>query len=53
MHIILVSSRLAGAKSLTLTNRHLIVGLLLTAVLVFSLTLGPPRASAAPPAVHG
>jgi hypothetical protein len=40
MHIILVSSRLTGAKSLTLTNRHLIVGLLLGALLVFSLTLG-------------
>ncbi len=40
MHIILVSSRLAGAKSLTLTSRHLIVGLLLAALLVFSLTLG-------------
>jgi len=40
MHIILVSSRLAGAKSLTLTNRHLIAGALFLAVLVFSLTLG-------------
>jgi len=40
MHIILVSSKLAGAKSLTLTNRHLIVGLLIAASLVFSLTLG-------------
>ena len=40
MHIILVSSRLAGAKSLTLTNRHLIAGALFMALLVFSLTLG-------------
>ena len=40
MHIILVSSKLAGAKSLTLTNRHLVVSLLLGALLVFSLTLG-------------
>jgi murein DD-endopeptidase MepM/ murein hydrolase activator NlpD len=40
MHIILVSSRLAGAKSLTLTNRHLIAAMMLTGVLVFSLTLG-------------
>jgi murein DD-endopeptidase MepM/ murein hydrolase activator NlpD len=40
MHIILVSSKLGGAKSLTLTNRHLIVGLLFGALLVFSLTLG-------------
>ena len=40
MHIILVSSRLGGAKSLTLTNRHLVVSLLLGALLVFSLTLG-------------
>jgi murein DD-endopeptidase MepM/ murein hydrolase activator NlpD len=40
MHIILVSSKLGGAKSLTLTNRHLVVSLLLGALLVFSLTLG-------------
>jgi murein DD-endopeptidase MepM/ murein hydrolase activator NlpD len=40
MHIILVSSRLAGAKSLTLTNRHLIAGALSVFVLVLSLTLG-------------
>jgi murein DD-endopeptidase MepM/ murein hydrolase activator NlpD len=40
MHIILVSSRLAGAKSLTLTNRHLFAGALFMAFLVFSLTLG-------------
>jgi murein DD-endopeptidase MepM/ murein hydrolase activator NlpD len=40
MHIILVSSRLGGAKSTTLTSRHLVAGLLLIAVLVFSLTLG-------------
>jgi murein DD-endopeptidase MepM/ murein hydrolase activator NlpD len=40
MHIILVSSRLAGAKSLTLTHRHLIAGMLIMAVLVLSMTLG-------------
>ena len=43
MHIILVSSRLAkGAKarSLTLTNGHLIVGTVFVALLVSSLTLG-------------
>lgn len=40
MHIILVSSRLGGAKSLTLTHRHLIAGVLFMAVLVLSLTLG-------------
>lgn len=40
MHIILVSSRLAGAKSLTLTNRHLIAAAMFMAMLVFSLTLG-------------
>jgi murein DD-endopeptidase MepM/ murein hydrolase activator NlpD len=40
MHIIIVSSKLGGAKSLTLTNRHFIAGMMLTAVLVFSLTLG-------------
>ena len=40
MHIILVSSKLAGAKSLTLTNRHMIAGVLFMGVLVFSLTLG-------------
>jgi murein DD-endopeptidase MepM/ murein hydrolase activator NlpD len=40
MHIILVSSRLAGAKSLTLTGRHMIAALVLSGILVFSLTLG-------------
>jgi murein DD-endopeptidase MepM/ murein hydrolase activator NlpD len=40
MHIILVSSRLGGAKSLTLTNRHLIAAALLMAALVLSFTLG-------------
>jgi len=40
MHIILVSSKLAKARSLTLTNRHLVAGALFTALLVFSLTLG-------------
>jgi len=40
MHIILVSSKLAKAKSLTLTNRHLVAGALFMALLVFSLTLG-------------
>jgi murein DD-endopeptidase MepM/ murein hydrolase activator NlpD len=40
VHIILVSSRLAKARSLTLTTVHLIVGAVVTALLVFSLTLG-------------
>jgi murein DD-endopeptidase MepM/ murein hydrolase activator NlpD len=40
MQIILVSSKLAGAKSLTLSNRHLVAGTLLMALLVFSLALG-------------
>jgi len=40
MHIILVSSKLAKARSLTLTNRHLIAGAVFMALLVFSLTLG-------------
>ena len=40
MHIILVSSRLGGAKSLTLTHRHLIASVLFMAVLVLSLTVG-------------
>ena len=40
MHIILVSSRLAKARSLTLTNRHLVAGASFMALLVFSLTLG-------------
>ncbi len=40
MHIILVSSKLARARSLTLTNRHLVAGALSMALLVFSLTLG-------------
>jgi len=39
MHIILVSSKLAKSRSLTLTNRHLIAGALLMALLLFSLTL--------------
>jgi murein DD-endopeptidase MepM/ murein hydrolase activator NlpD len=40
MHIILVSSRLAKARSLTLTNRHLVASAVFMALLVFSLTLG-------------
>jgi murein DD-endopeptidase MepM/ murein hydrolase activator NlpD len=40
MHIILVSSKLAGAKSLTLTNRHMIGGVLFMTALVLGLTLG-------------
>ena len=40
MHIILVSSRLARARSLTLTNRHLVAGAIFMALLVLSLTLG-------------
>jgi murein DD-endopeptidase MepM/ murein hydrolase activator NlpD len=40
MHIILVSSRTGGSKSLTLTHRHLIAGMVLIGVLVISLTLG-------------
>ena len=40
MHIIVVSSRLAKARSLTLTTIHLAAGAVLTALLVFSLTLG-------------
>jgi murein DD-endopeptidase MepM/ murein hydrolase activator NlpD len=40
VHIILVSSRLAKARSLTLTNGHIIVGAIFMALLVFSLTLG-------------
>jgi murein DD-endopeptidase MepM/ murein hydrolase activator NlpD len=40
MHIILVSSRLAGAKSLTLTGRHMIAAMVLNGILVFSLTVG-------------
>ena len=39
MHIILVSSKLAKSRSWTLTNRHLIAGALLMALLLFSLTL--------------
>jgi murein DD-endopeptidase MepM/ murein hydrolase activator NlpD len=39
MHIILVSSKLAKSRSLTLTNRHLIAGAVLMALLLFSLTL--------------
>jgi murein DD-endopeptidase MepM/ murein hydrolase activator NlpD len=40
VHIILVSSKLGGAKSWTLTNRHMIAGFLFMAALVASLTLG-------------
>jgi murein DD-endopeptidase MepM/ murein hydrolase activator NlpD len=40
MHIILVSSKLAKARSLTLTHRHLVAGAVFMALLVFSLTLG-------------
>ena len=40
MHIILVSSKLAKPRSLTLTNRHLVAGAVFMALLVFSLTLG-------------
>jgi len=40
MHIILVSSRTGGSKSLTLTHRHMIAGMVLMGVLVISLTLG-------------
>jgi len=40
MHIILVSSKLAKARSLTLTNRHLVASAVFAALLVFSLTLG-------------
>ena len=40
MHIILVSSKLAKARSLTLTNRHLVASAVFMALLVFSLTLG-------------
>jgi murein DD-endopeptidase MepM/ murein hydrolase activator NlpD len=40
MHIILVSSGLAKSRSLTLTTRHLAVGSVLIALLVFGLTLG-------------
>lgn len=40
MHIIVVSSRLAKTRSLTLTSIHLVAGAVLTALLVFSLTLG-------------
>lgn len=40
MHIILVSGGLARSRSLTLTTRHLIVGSVLVALLVFGLTLG-------------
>jgi murein DD-endopeptidase MepM/ murein hydrolase activator NlpD len=39
MHIILVSSKLAKSRSLTLTNRHLIAGAVFMALLLFSLTL--------------
>ena len=40
MHIILVSSRLAKSRSLTLTTRHLVAASVCVALLVFSLTLG-------------
>lgn len=40
MHIILVSNRLAKARSLTLATPHLVAGAVLMALLVFSLTLG-------------
>jgi len=40
MHIILVSSGSAKSRSLTLTTRHLAVGSVLIALLVFGLTLG-------------
>ena len=40
MHIILVSSKLAKARSLTLTNRHLVASAVFMGLLVFSLTLG-------------
>ncbi len=40
MHIILVSSRLAKSRSLTLTNRHLLAGAVFMGLLLFSLTLG-------------
>src|SRR2546425_3292256 len=40
VHIILVSSRLAKARSLTLTNGHLVAGTVFMALLVVSLTLG-------------
>src|SRR5262252_8682963 len=40
MHIIVVSSKLGGAKSTTLTGHHLVAGLVLIAALVFSLTFG-------------
>src|SRR2546428_10801835 len=40
VHIILVSSRLAKARSLALANGHLVAGPVFMALLVFSLTLG-------------
>ena len=40
MHIILVSSKLAKSRSLTLHSGHMIAGTLLAALLVVSLTLG-------------
>ena len=40
MHIILVSSRLARSKSLTLTTRHLVAGTALLALMVVGLALG-------------
>ena len=40
MHIIVVSSRLAKARSLTLTTTHLVGGAVLMALLVFGLTIG-------------
>jgi len=40
VHIIVVSSRLAKARSLTLTTTHLVGGAVLMALLVFGLTIG-------------
>ena len=40
MHIILVSSRLAKSKSLTLTTRHLVAGTAFLALLVMGLAVG-------------
>src|SRR2546427_8892198 len=40
VHIILVSSRLAKARSLTLTNGHLVACAIFMAMLVISVTLG-------------
>lgn len=40
MHIILVSSRLAKSRSLTLTTSHVVAGTVLLALLVFGLAVG-------------